>query len=96
MLELKLHQLDFPLLSLLIFLPVLGAFLLLFIRNAATARWIALAFSIVETRAVRSAAPELRQLHPAHAVRRERCPGSRHGTSTTGSVSTGSACCSSR
>jgi len=48
MLELKLHQLDFPLLSLMIFLPVFGAFLLLFIRNAATARWVALAFSIVE------------------------------------------------
>ena len=48
MLELKLNQLDFPLLSLMIFLPVLGAFLLLFIRNAATARWTALAFSIAE------------------------------------------------
>ncbi len=48
MLELKLNQLDFPLLSLMIFLPVIGAFLLLFIRNAATARWIALAFSLVE------------------------------------------------
>jgi len=48
MLELKLHQLDFPLLSLMIFLPVLGAFLLLFIRNAAPARWIALGFSVIE------------------------------------------------
>ena len=48
MLELKLCQLGYPLLSLMIFIPVLGAFLLLFIRNAATVRWVALAFSIVE------------------------------------------------
>src|SRR3990172_9424256 len=48
MLELNLHQLDYPLLSLLIFIPVLGSFILLFIRNAATARLIALAFSIFE------------------------------------------------
>ena len=48
MLELKLNQLDFPLLSLLIFLPVLGAFLLLFIKNAMAARWVALVVSIVE------------------------------------------------
>jgi NADH-quinone oxidoreductase subunit M len=48
MLELNLHQLDYPLLSLLIFIPVLGSFLLLFIRNAAAVRWIALGFSIVE------------------------------------------------
>ena len=48
MLELNLHQLDYPLLSLMIFIPVLGSFLLLFIRNAAAVRWIALAFSIVE------------------------------------------------
>ena len=48
MLELNLNQLDYPLLSLLIFIPVLGSFLLLFIRNAAMVRWIALAFSIVE------------------------------------------------
>jgi NADH-quinone oxidoreductase subunit M len=48
MLELQLHQLDYPLLSLLVFIPVLGSFLLLFIRNAATVRPIALAFSIIE------------------------------------------------
>ncbi|MGC1455945.1 MAG: NADH-quinone oxidoreductase subunit M [Nitrospirota bacterium] len=48
MLEINLHQLDYPLLSLMIFIPVLGSFLLLFIRNAAAVRWIALAFSIVE------------------------------------------------
>ena len=48
MLELKLYQLDYPLLSLMIFIPVLGSFLLLFIRNAADVRWIALAFSVVE------------------------------------------------
>ncbi len=48
MLELKLNQLDFPLLSLLIFLPVLGAFLLLFIKNAMAARWVALVVSIIE------------------------------------------------
>ena len=34
MLELNLNQLDYPLLSLLIFIPVIGSFLLLFIRNA--------------------------------------------------------------
>jgi NADH-quinone oxidoreductase subunit M len=48
MLELRLHQLDYPLLSLMIFIPVLGSFLLLFIRNAATVRWIALGFSLFE------------------------------------------------
>jgi NADH-quinone oxidoreductase subunit M len=48
MLELNLHQLDYPLLSLMIFIPVLGSFILLFVRNAAAVRWIALAFSIVE------------------------------------------------
>ncbi|MDA8423427.1 MAG: NADH-quinone oxidoreductase subunit M [Nitrospiraceae bacterium] len=48
MLELKLNQLDFPLLSLFIFLPVLGAFLLLFIKNAMAARWVALVVSIIE------------------------------------------------
>ena len=47
MLELHLNQLGFPLLSLMIFLPVVGAFLLLFIRNAATARWIALGALVV-------------------------------------------------
>ena len=48
MLELHLHQLDFPLLSLMIFLPALGAILLLFIKNDAAARWIAFAFSMAE------------------------------------------------
>jgi NADH-quinone oxidoreductase subunit M len=48
MLELNHHQLDYPLLSLMIFIPVLGSFLLLFIRNAATVRWTALAFSVLE------------------------------------------------
>jgi NADH-quinone oxidoreductase subunit M len=48
MLELKLHQLEYPLLSLMIFIPVLGAFILLFIRNAAIVRLLALAFSIIE------------------------------------------------
>jgi NADH-quinone oxidoreductase subunit M len=48
MLELRLHQLDYPLLSFMVFIPVLGSFLLLFIRNAAVVRLIALAFSIVE------------------------------------------------
>src|SRR3990172_10983743 len=48
MLELKLNQLDYPLLRLMIFIPVLGSFLLLFIRNAATVRWVALALSVVE------------------------------------------------
>src|SRR5512143_1157528 len=48
MLELHLNQLDFPLLSLMVFLPVAGAFLLLFVRNAAAARWIALACSLAE------------------------------------------------
>jgi len=48
MLELIPNSLGYPLLSLLIFVPVLGAFLLLFIRNAAIVRWIALAFSLIE------------------------------------------------
>jgi NADH-quinone oxidoreductase subunit M len=48
MLELNIHQLDYPLLSLLVFIPVLGSFLLLFIRNAPLVRWTALAFSLVE------------------------------------------------
>ncbi len=48
MLELQLDQLDYPLLSLLVFIPVLGSFVLLFIRNASTVRPIALTFSIIE------------------------------------------------
>src|SRR5512135_2919434 len=48
MLELIPNQLGFPLLSLLIFLPVLGSVILLAVRNAAAARWIALLFSLVE------------------------------------------------
>jgi NADH-quinone oxidoreductase subunit M len=48
MLDLLPNQLGFPLLSLLIFLPALGALLLLFLRDAATARWVALAFSLAE------------------------------------------------
>ena len=41
-------QLGYPLLSLMIFVPILGALLLLFIRNAAAARRIALAASLLE------------------------------------------------
>jgi NADH-quinone oxidoreductase subunit M len=48
MLELRPDQLGYPLLSFMIFLPALGAFLLLFVRNASMARWIALGFSIAE------------------------------------------------
>jgi NADH-quinone oxidoreductase subunit M len=48
MLELIPNQLGYPLLSLLIFVPVAGAVVLLGVRNAAAARWIALAVSIVE------------------------------------------------
>jgi len=48
MLEFMPNQLGYPLLSLMIFVPVLGAFLLLFIRNAVVVRWVALAFSLVE------------------------------------------------
>src|SRR5512146_2727936 len=48
MIEFHPNQLGFPLLSLLIFLPVVGGVLLLFIRDAKAARWIALAFSIAE------------------------------------------------
>jgi len=48
MLELIPNSLGYPLLSLLIFVPVMGAFLLLFIRNAAIVRWIALVFSLIE------------------------------------------------
>ncbi|HAR44796.1 MAG TPA: NADH-quinone oxidoreductase subunit M [Nitrospiraceae bacterium] len=42
------EQIDYPLLTLLIAVPVLGAAILLFIRNAALARTVALAFSLVE------------------------------------------------
>jgi NADH-quinone oxidoreductase subunit M len=48
MLELKPDLLGYPLLSFMIFLPVVGAILLLFIRNASMARWIALGFSVAE------------------------------------------------
>ena len=48
MLELNLNQLDYPLLSLFIVVPVAGAFLLLFIKNAVVARWTALVFAIIE------------------------------------------------
>ena len=48
MLELIPNQLGYPLLSLLIFVPVAGAVILLGVRNAAAARWIALLFSIAE------------------------------------------------
>src|SRR5574341_1117691 len=46
MLELIPNQLGYPLLSLLIFLPVLGGVVLLAVRSADLARWIALAFSL--------------------------------------------------
>ncbi len=46
MLELMPNQLGFPLLSLLIFIPVIGGVVLLFIRSADAARWVALAFSL--------------------------------------------------
>ncbi len=48
MIELIPNQLGYPLLSLLIFVPVLGAAILLLIRNADASRWIALGFSILE------------------------------------------------
>ncbi len=50
MLELILSKdtIGYPLLTLLVAVPVLGGFVLLFIRNAALARIVALAFSLVE------------------------------------------------
>ncbi len=48
MLELIPNQLGYRLLSLLIFLPAVGAVILLFVRNASAARWIALLFSLAE------------------------------------------------
>ncbi len=48
MLELIPNQLGYPLLSLLIFVPAAGAVVLLAVRNANAARWIALLFSLVE------------------------------------------------
>jgi len=48
MLELLPNQLGYPLLSLLIFVPVIGAVILLAVRDARAARWIALLFSVVE------------------------------------------------
>jgi len=47
MLELIPNQLGFPLLSLLIFVPVIGAVVLIGVRDARSARWIALVFSVV-------------------------------------------------
>ncbi len=46
MLELLPNQLGYPLLSLLIFVPVVGAVILLAVRDAGAARWIALLFSL--------------------------------------------------
>lgn len=48
MLELRMNELGYPLLSILIFLPVAGAALLMIIRNAAASRFIALLFSLAE------------------------------------------------
>lgn len=48
MLELKMNTLGYPILSLLIFLPLLGSAVLLFIRNVSAARIVALIFSIIE------------------------------------------------
>ena len=48
MLELMPNTLGYPLLSLLIFIPIAGAIVLLAVRNAAAARWIALVVSLVE------------------------------------------------
>ena len=48
MLELIPNQLGYPLLSLLIFLPVAGGVLLLAVRDARAARWTALLFSLAE------------------------------------------------
>ena len=48
MLELIPNQLGYPLLSLLIFVPVAGGVLLLAVRNAQAARWIALLCSLAE------------------------------------------------
>jgi NADH-quinone oxidoreductase subunit M len=48
MIEFIPNQLGYPLLSLLIFVPVIGAIVLLGVRDARAARWIALLFSVVE------------------------------------------------
>ena len=48
MLELIPNQLGYPILSLLIFLPVVGGVILLAVRDARAARWIALVFSLAE------------------------------------------------
>jgi len=48
MIELLPNQLGYPLLSLLIFVPVIGAVVLLAVRDAKAARWIAIFFSIIE------------------------------------------------
>ena len=46
MLELIPNQLGYPILSLLIFIPVIGSLVLLFVRDANLARWIALVVSL--------------------------------------------------
>src|SRR5512137_2142964 len=48
MIEFMPNQLGYPLLSLLIFVPVIGAIVLLAVRDARAARWIALLFSVAE------------------------------------------------
>ena len=48
MLELIPNQLGYPLLSLLIFIPVIGSFILLFIRNAVAVRWIAVSVAAID------------------------------------------------
>jgi NADH-quinone oxidoreductase subunit M len=48
MIELIPNQLGYPLLSLLIFVPIIGAVVLLTLRDARAARWTALLFSLVE------------------------------------------------
>ena len=48
MLELRLSELGYPLLTLLVAVPIMGSLALLFVRNAAMARVVALTFSLVE------------------------------------------------
>lgn len=48
MIEAVHNSMGYPILSLVTFLPLIGAFILLFIRNAAAVRWIALVFTAAD------------------------------------------------
>ena len=87
------NQLEFPLLSLMIFVPVAGAALLLFVRDAKAVRRIALAVSLIEIRLVRPDAPDFDTATPNMQFGEEHALDRRWNINYT-LGSTGSASCS--